>query len=199
MEFTPAEDLPASFELCKSCGCATVKRVELDKLDAEIKSTMANNKRLTDEARRLDVARAQLHEQGIVLCNETAFLRSEVQRLGSYFSLEHDPESDSESPDLDPRGRWARVDAVREYASSLPAQVGRVMEELQAVHEQQGALQKDIRRVFEELDRSSERLAELGEIIAGWRDRMGAAEKDRHRVEHAEESAVENAESSTSS
>ena len=48
------------------------------------------------------------------------------------------------------------------------------------MHEQQGELQKDIRRVFEELDRSSERLAELSEIIAGWRDRMSASQRHKH-------------------
>ena len=79
------------------------------------------------------------------------------------------------------------MDAVKAYAASLPAQVGRVMEELQAVHEQQGELQKDIRRVFEELDMSSERLAELSEIIAGWRDRMSASQRHKHhQAKHAE-------------
>ncbi|VDB83352.1 unnamed protein product [Peniophora sp. CBMAI 1063] len=184
MAHTLNEELPSSFELCSSCGCITVKRAELDKLDAEIKLTMANNKRLTDEAHRLDIARAQLHEQGVLLCDETTFLRSEVHRLGAYFSLDDD--ANAELSDLDERGRWARVEAMRAYAVSLPAQVGRVMEELQEVHDQQGALQKDIRRVFEELDKSSERLAELSEIVSGWKDRMG----HRHQAKQVEDKAV---------
>ncbi|VDB83347.1 unnamed protein product [Peniophora sp. CBMAI 1063] len=185
MDSASNEELPSSFELCSSCGCTTVKRAELDKLDAEIKLTMANNKRLTDEAHRLDIARAQLHEQGVLLCDETTFLRSEVHRLGAYFSLDDDT-LNAELFDLDERGRWARVEAMRAYAASLPAQVGRVMEELQEVHDQQGALQKDIRRVFEELDKSSERLAELSEIISGWKDRMG----HRHQAKQVEDKAV---------